>query len=491
MNDAYHIAAVDLGSNSFHMIIVRVEGARTVKVDAIKEMVRLRQGLGSDGSLSPEACERALACLARFGQRLRGIPKKHIRVVGTNTLRMARNAYDFLEAIKATLKVPVEIIWGREEARLIFQAVAQELPPRETRTLVIDIGGGSTEFVLGHGRNPMVLESRPMGCVSYSLRFFPDGVITKRGFQDAHRQVAYELEPYYQAFCPANRDQIIGTSGTAKATAAILTEMGLTKNEITPEGLKHLRRCVLGAGHVDYLNLPGLKADRAPVFCGGLAVLSGVFKALKISNMTISSQSLREGVILDFLDREERDKRVETVTSMMNFYRVDATQATMVRSTALALFPQIKKHITHPKFMAKRVLGWAADLHEIGLLIAHSGYHKHGAYILMNGDMQGFSATEQGLLSFLVVNQRKSLKANPLPFEEELDWPMVLVLRLAVILHRERRPIDLPKIEILWETRVIQVKLCRAWLDDHPLTKADLEVERYYWTKIGMDLKLK
>jgi len=484
------IAALDLGSNSFHMVIARVEQGRPVIIDTLKESVRLREGLSKRGMLSDEACARALDCLSRFAQRLRGIPRENIRVVGTNTLRGAKNAGPFLEQIRALLEVPVEVIAGREEARLIYLGVANQLPEDDRRYLVVDIGGGSTELIIGQNHAPQQLESRPMGCVSYTREFFNEGKITKGCFKKALTEVSHNLEPHWRNFRPKHWDLAIGTSGTIKAIAAVLTQQGKTHGTITRAALEELLEMMYKVKRLNSLELPGLKPDRVPVFPGGLAILAGIFRTLEIEEMEISYQSLREGVLLDLIGREVSDERAATVARMMEFYRVDAVQASVVRETAQRFFPFIRHAIRHEATIARNVLGWAADLHEIGMAIAHPNYHRHGAYILMNGDMSGFSRIEQGLLSFLVMNHRKSLKRPELPLENAYDWALLLALRLAVILHRERRRKKIPDVAIDWRDDEIVLRFDSEWLEDQPLTRHDLEIERRSWKKLGRTLKI-
>lgn len=484
------IAALDLGSNSFHMVVAQVDDQRPVVIDTLKEMVRLRDGLAKDGTLSQEAQDRALACLKRFEQRLRDIPPKNIRVVGTNTLRGARNTAQLLRDIQTLLGAPVEIIAGREEARLIYLGVINQLPTPDQRNLVVDIGGGSTEFIVGEGFETKTLESRPMGCVSFTKEYFPDGRLSRRRFNDAVKQVLWLLEPHRQLFKRKNWDVAIGTSGTAKATAGILREIGEGRNTITRQGLEILIEKVLAAKKIDQLNLPGLKPERAPVYPGGLAILYGVFQAFKIDQMRISYQSLREGVIWEMVGRDTSDIRFHTIARMMSFYKVDKRQAEAVRDFALKLFPQIQHALLHEETLAEMILRWAAELHEIGLAIAHPNYHRHGAYILLNADMAGFSRVGQGLLSFLVMNHRKSLKNPELPLENELDWALLFVLRLAVIFHRERRYRTPPDLQIDWNVHYIRLAIPKDWLEAHPLTRADLEMEQNYWRKIGYEMEL-
>ncbi|CAM2066392.1 Ppx-GppA domain-containing protein [Sulfidibacter corallicola] len=491
MPDRRTIATVDLGSNSFHMMIAQVQRGRVTVIDSLREPVRLRMGLQKDGSISQEAQERALTCLARFEQRLRGISPELVKVVGTNALRSSKNSYDFLKRIEETLKTPVDIIGGREEARLIYKGVAQHLPKSKKRNLVIDIGGGSTEFVIGQNLEPHTMESRELGCVTFSMKYFPGGAITRKGFKRALMHVARELERYHNAFSRDNWERAIGASGTCKAIGNAIAYLTSGDNIITMDGLNLIKNRLFQAKKMSGELLPGLREDRIPVFPGGFAILYGIFLELSIEQMLVSSQSLRDGVLYDFLGREmDDDKRVESVSGMMDFYRVDKNQARRVRETALKWFPQVAHALIHRRDMAQKIIGWAADLHEIGLVLAHSGYHKHGGYILLNTDMDGFSKIEQGLLSFAVVNHRKRLKTDNLPYENEFDWPLVFVLRLAVLFNRERRDQPIPEIEIDWEPNEIWLDVPDEWLADHPLTRYDLELEQNYWERIGYTLRI-
>lgn len=485
-------AALDLGSNSFHLLVVRVEEENYMAIlDNLKESVRLGAGLDEEDALTPAAQKRALECLLRFSQRLRGIPAEHIRIVGTNTLRRAKNARNFLQKVHAILPVPVHVLGGSEEARLIYLGVTHYLAPSENRNLVIDIGGGSTELIIGRNQHPTERESLSMGCVSYSLSYFDNGLVSERGFHKAVLSVAQKIEVYSQRFGPTQWDRAIGASGTIKAIAGIHQALGYQGDFITYAGMQEIKARLIRAKSVSQAKLPNLRDDRLPVFAGGFAVLYGLFKELGIQEVRVSPHALREGVLLDLLGRKRnQDKRQETVTRLQAFYGVDLAHARRVQQTALGFFPAISQHLTHPQDMARDILGWAADLHEIGLAIAHHGYHKHGAYILLNGDLDGFSQSEQGLLSFLVLNQRKRLKQNLTPYANQFEWPLVFLLRLSQILHRERREFSLPHISISWQFKEISLQIDPAWLKDHPLTEFDLNLEKTYWKRIGIKINL-
>lgn len=481
------IGIIDLGSNSFHMMVTRIEENHTSVVDTLKEPVRLRRGLGADGTISLEAQERALACLGRFAQRLRGLDD--IRVVGTNTLRRAHNTKSFLKKIEEVLGAPVEVIGGIEEARLIYLGVASNLPASERRNLVVDIGGGSTEFIIGRNLEPLVRETRPMGCVSMGMDYFPDNIMTRKRLQKALLQVGQELEAHQTNFSRDRWDRAIGSSGSIKAIRSILEAISGSQ-VITRAGLESILERIQWGKRVNESSLPGLREDRYEVFPGGFAVLYGVFQVFGIESMDVSPYSMREGLLLDYLGRTSGlgDVREATVTRLQNFYGVDKEQAQRVKDTAMLLFQQIIGIFFGRRNAARKILGWAADLYEIGQAVAHSGYHKHGAYILLNGDLDGFNRVEQCLLAFLVLNHRKRLKMEPLPYENEQELPLVLIMRLACILNRERITINLPDLAIDWKKRQIFLQIDPKWLDKRPMTRYDLELEQAYWKRVGMSL---
>lgn len=482
------LAVVDLGSNSFHMMVSKLDGRRITVLDRVREPVRLRMGLREDGSISKEAQTRALACLQRFAQRLKGV--EHIRVVGTNTLRRAKNPIEFLRKIEDILGVPVDVIGGREEARLIYLGVASNLPPSELRNFVIDIGGGSTEFIIGKGMEQQVRETRPMGCVSFSMEFFPENIPTKKRFKQASLRVGQELEAYLQALDKVHWDRCIGASGTIKAIGNVLHAMGET-GPITLAGLQKIEERIKWGQPLHKNSFPGLREDRIPVFLGGLAVLRGIFRSCKIETMEVSTHSMREGLLLDAMGRvHHTDPRQATIDHLLDFYGVDRNQAARVRDTALALFPHIMGHYFRRRDEMRYLLRWSAELHELGMAVAHSGYHKHGAYIVQHGDLDGFSQVEQCRLAFMVLNHRKRLKTDPLPFGVKPDWALVFVLRLAFLLNREHVDFDLPDIAINIHKQVIELYIDPDWLETRAMTRLDLEGEQRYWNRLNYNLTL-
>jgi len=483
-------AALDLGSNSFHLLLARFEGSRLIVIDRYKDMVRLAGGLQDDGSLSQEAMERAWGALEKMAERIRPLPKAYVRVVGTNTLRAARNRDVFLLKAEKILGVPINIISGLEEARLIYLGVAKDFTPEDRTRLVVDIGGGSTELVLGRNK-PLKLESLYMGCVSFSRQFFSGGKLSRRSYDRALLAARSEVQGLASQFGGGNWDETVGSSGTIRAIERVLESMGLNQNHvITMAGLEQLAEAVISAKYVELLALPGLDVDRREVFAGGLAVLHGIFAELKITAMHVSVYAIREGIIYDLAGRlHHRDKRVETIERMVDQYHVDRAQVRRVSKLALALLDQVADQLATEPAQARRLLRWAVDLHEIGLSIAHSGYHKHGAYILANSDMPGFSRQEQQLLSFLVLNHRRKPKPEPAAYGFMPDWRLVTLLRLACLVMRRRDATLAPgSIDIGFQGARCRMKLPAGWLDQHPLTREDLLQERHLLAGVGIEL---
>jgi exopolyphosphatase/guanosine-5'-triphosphate,3'-diphosphate pyrophosphatase len=475
------VAAVDLGSNSFHMIVANIRDGHLHVVDKLREMVRLAGGLDEQRNISGEARQRALDCLARFGQRLGNMPPGSVRAVGTNTLRSARNAAAFLKEAQAALGHPIEIIAGREEARLIYLGVAQSMPG-EGRRLVMDIGGGSTEFIIGEGVETLRRESLHMGCVSMSRAWFADGRIGEADMRRAELAARLELEPIENQYRRIGWGQTLGASGTIRAVRSVVEAAGWSENGIGREALLRLREALIDAGHVDRLDLPGLKAERAPVFPGGVAVLLGAFKALKIEHMQVSDGALREGLIYDLMGRiRQEDVRARTVEKIAARYRVDQEQAQRVEEFALRLLKAVASAWELKGEEYTNMLSWAARLHEVGLMVSHSNYQKHGAYLMQHSDLAGFSRQEQQVLAALVRGHRRKFPMSvfqDLP-EERVTCTMrlAILLRLAVVIHRSRGKVDLPDLTLAVGKKSLALHFAPGWLDEHPLTRADLEQE--------------
>ncbi len=487
------VAAVDLGSNSFHMIVARANGSDLQVLDRMREPVRLAEGLDDRRRLCDAVAERALACLQRFGERLKHLPPSRVRAVGTNTLRRMRGGHGFRAAAEAALGHPIEIISGIEEARLVYGAVVHGLADVPRRRLVVDIGGGSTELIIGEGPEPQLMESVSLGCVVHTAQFFADGSISRKAFAAARLAARVELEYLERSYRRAGWDLAVGTSGTIRGIWRVVAGQGWCGNEITREALEKLIERVLDLGQVRKIRFEELREDRRPVFVGGLAVLAGVFDALRLERMETSDQALREGLIHDLLGRlSNRDVRDQAVRAMSERYSLDATQAEVVRRTALALLQQCAADWGLDAEECGHWLGWAAALHEVGLAISHSSYHKHGEYILRHADLPGFSRTEQHWVAALVRLHRRKFAAEALESlePEDRDWVrrLAVLLRLAFLLNRSRneQPPPTPRIQV--RGNAIWLRFADDWLAQHPLTAGDLEHEVKLLRRAGFQL---
>ncbi|HET8881331.1 MAG TPA: Ppx/GppA phosphatase family protein [Solimonas sp.] len=493
---AQEFAAIDLGSNSFHMLVARRDGDALQVIDRLRDSVRLAAGLEADRRLSPQVTARALGCLRRFGERLRGIPGNQVRAVGTNTMRKLKAGSDFIASAEAALGHPIEVIAGAEEARLVYGGVIHGRGRARPRRLVVDIGGGSTELIIGRGETPRLLESVSLGCVVHTQRFFGDGRITPTRFRRARLAAAVELEFLQQPYRDAGWDLAIGSSGTIRGIWRVLRDNRWIDDEITRDGLERLIALALRRRHVADIDFPALREDRRPVFIGGLAVLAGVFDTLRIERMESSDRALREGLLHDLIGRlSHRDIRDDSVQAMAQRYGVDAVHARDVERTALRLFEQLAPAWRLDRDAAVPLLRWAATLHEVGLAITHNGYHKHGEYIVRHSDLQGFSQTDQQMLAALVrlhrgkfaINALNGLPAARLAAMQKL----AIILRLAYLAHRSRKPGLRPPLQADATPRSVRVGFSHAgWLARHPLTQADLQREAETLAAIGVQLKL-
>lgn len=491
------VAAVDLGSNSFHMVIARVVGPDLRMLDRMREHVQLAAGLDEKRRLSPAAMERALTCLERFGQRLRDLPAARVRAVGTNTLRRAKNARELLTRARRALGHPIEVVSGREEARLIYLGVSHSLPHSAVRRLVIDIGGGSTECILGEGFESLREESLHMGCVAWGQRFFPRGQIERQRFKEAELAARQELETIEEQFRGAGWREAVGSSGTILSVGEVLRANGWSEQGITRAGLRKLRKALLGFSHTDQLlgSLPGLKPERASTFPGGLAILSALFDGLGIEQLTCAEGAMREGVLYDLLGRaRHEDVRDRTIRRFEERFHVDLAQVSRVETTALALLDQVVDEWKLERTAPRSLLAWAARLHEIGLAISYSHYQRHGAYLLENADMPGFSIDGKRVLAALILGHRRRLSRDWFPdllgIGSERLLRLCVLLRLAVLLNRSRSPRPLPRIALSAKRDKLTLEFPPGWLEEHPLTCADLEEEREYLEGVGYRLKV-
>ena len=484
------LAAVDLGSNSFHLQIGRIVDDQIYLLDGLREPVRLGAGLTRDQRIDRATQVRALDALRRFSDRLRGFPAEAVRVVGTNALRVAKNARPFLAEAKEALGFPIEIIAGREEARLIYLGVAHSLPLSRHKRLVIDIGDGSTECIIGTGVQPELMDSLYMGCVSYSLKYFADGKVEKSTFKQAELAARSELQTIVKQYTRHGWAEAVASSGTARSIASILEANDWSEHGISAAGLDKLRSAFLKAGDVERLVLPGLREDRTSILPGGLAIMCAAFAELGIEHMSVSDAALRQGVLYDLLGRvQKHDIREVTVRQFMRRYHVDTAQAERVAKLAGRLHRHLNESERDPH--AEQALAWAAALHEIGISIAHNGYHKHSAYVIANADMPGFSRMEQSQLARLVLAHRGKLAKlqdlSPVPG----DWALVFCLRLASLFCRSRTGIELPQLACEMTDSGFRLLLPEAVLENHPLSAAALADEADEWKSIGLRLEVK
>jgi exopolyphosphatase / guanosine-5'-triphosphate,3'-diphosphate pyrophosphatase len=487
-------AAVDLGSNSFHMLVAKYVDGRLQVVDRIKEMIRLASGLDDKHCLTDESMLTAIMCLERFGQRLREIPQINMRAVGTNTLRRAYNGQEFLQRARQALGHPIEIISGREEARLIYLGAAHSVYNETNKRLIVDIGGGSTELIIGKGFNPYYMESLYMGCVSISQRFFQEGTITRKKMRKAVVAARQEMEALEATYKKLSWDQALGSSGTILSIYDVVKAQGWSDGGITLKALHSLNDALISVGQADDIQFDGLPDQRKPVFAGGVAILTGIFESLEIDCMNISDGALREGLLYDLIGRiHDEDIRDNTVADIAVRYNVDKEQTVRVKSTADNLYEQTRETWKLDDKAHLKLLHWSTEIHEIGFSIAHVQYHRHGAYLIANSDLPGFSRQDQTKLACLVQNHRRKFlrEDTPLSIEDnpEVIKRLCILLRLSVLLNRSRFYTALPKIRIKAEKNSIKLSFPKNWLETHPLTLADLETEYTYLENAGFTLK--
>ncbi len=485
------LAAVDMGSNSFRLEIGTLPQGKYRRIDYLKDTVRLGAGLDESGQLSEEAAQRGLACLRRFANRLAGFEPQHVRAVATQTLREAKNRNAFLLRAQEALGYPIEVISGREEARLIYAGVNHMQPAEsaDNARLVVDIGGRSTELILGQGSEPRVAESFRVGCVSLSLRYFPGGELTREGFRAAQVAAGAELEEALVPFARRHWSQALGSSGTAGAVSQLLAANGITDGRITPAGLRWcIERC-LQAGHIERIEMTGLKADRRAVLPGGLAILYTLATHFDIQALLPAKGALRQGVIVELFDRltaaqktSSGDKRDASVAELQKRFDVDSGQAKRLASVALALFDSA---IPDAEPETRRELAWACALHEMGLMVSHHDHHRHSAYLLAHVDAPGFSQSQQRRVGDLVLGQRGGLrKLEPQLASETFAW-QVLCLRLAVIKCHARGSVSATALRLRVRQREAQLSWTHGWADAHPRTLFLLQEEAATWARSG------
>ena len=492
-NTSDFIAALDLGSNSFHLIVARRNEAGYRVIDKHKETVRLASGFDGLGNLKQEVIGKAVKALERLGERVRKIPSSNLRIVGTNTLRKAKNADVLIEAAERVLGHSIDVIAGAEEARLIFSGVTRDMKLDGEKYLVVDIGGGSTEIIAGYGEKPEKLNSLHMGCISVTLKHFPEGVLSRKSFDAAHMSVAQELEPILRSYKEYGWNEVIGSSGTVLAIRDILKKNNWESDGVTIKGLNCLTEYLIERGSTSKLNIKGLSNNRKGIISGGLAILNAFCKEMGIKRLSVSDNALREGVLNDLVGRiKNQDIRDSTVKKFLELYELDVAQCVRVNNSAAYIFNCIKDSWGLSKIEHLCYLNWAASLSEIGLTVSFSQFHKHGAYLLKNLDMPGFSEKEKKILSLLVRAQRRKFPIREFLYlnssERETLVKTSVILRLALLLHRSRSNFPFQQCSFEVRDNLLSIRFPVDWLKNHSLTLADLRAEKEYLKAIDVDL---
>ena len=488
------VAAIDLGSNSFHMIIARSEQHEVRPVERFGEKIQLAAGLDQDGNLGSEAMQRGLDCLRKFAQYINKMPTSRVKIVGTNTLRQARNKEDFVHQAETILGHRIDIIPGREEARLIYLGVSHTQSDDHERRLVVDIGGGSTEFIIGERFEPKLLESLHMGCVSWSCRYFPQGHITARAFHNAYYAARIELMNIEQAYRQMGWSESIGSSGSIKSVQQIIQYHLLQGDQITRQALEQLKRECISLKHTNNLHFQGLKWERQAIFPAGLAILTAVFDAFGIESMNYSDGALREGVLYDMVGRNHHeDVRRRTIDALLSRYNADRPQADRVQKHVYNCFDQVAEDWSLSK-EKRGLLGDAALLHEIGLTISHTQFHKHGAYLIKNTDLLGFTSHEQKQLALLIRGHRRGLPLTSLaewsPKENQMLIQLTMLLRIAILLNQIRINDKLPEYQLAAGNHSLSVTFPQNWLQQHPLTATSFQQEQLAFHAAGYQLSI-
>ncbi len=495
LRDGELLAAVDIGSNSFHLVVARHEHGGLRLIDRLRESVRLAMGVDARGRLDPNRRDVALRCLSRFGQRLRALGHERVRAVATNAVRRLANPQAFLIPAETALGHPIEIVSGREEARLIWLGVAHGLEATGQRRLVIDIGGGSTEFIIGEGLEPLETESVQIGCIASTRRFFGDGVLTAARWQGALTEISVELQQFAADYRARGWTESVGSSGTAKSIGSIVQANGWSDQGITAASLAALREAIIAAGRIDALRLAGLAEERIPVIAGGVLVLDAAFATFAIDRMIVCETAMREGLLHDMVGRGMTgDPRAGAIAMLASRYGVDRSQAARVRTAALQLFDAVAESWCLTG-LDRALLGWAADVHEIGLAIAHSLHHQHAGYIIAHSDLPGFSRQVQEQLAAIVrAHRRRPDRATFDALPERLrlvSRRLAMLLRLAALLERARTTEPLPALRLSAEGTHLDLELSEDWLARHPLTRADLEQEADHARDLGALLSVR
>ena len=491
------LAAIDLGSNSFRLEIGRYDHGQIQRVAYLKETVRQGNGLDENRNLTDEAMQRGWDCLARFAERVSGFKKAQVRAVATQTLREAKNRDVFLKKGCEILGFPIEVIAGTEEARLIYQGVAHMLPSNNDHRLVIDIGGRSTELVLGQGLQATETASFRVGSVAWSMKYFPNSEFTKSAFERAEIAAQAVLEEALSTYPRHAWNKAYGASGTVGAVADILALSGFPDGQITLDGLDWLVKCLVRAGHASKVQLEGLKEDRRAVIGGGVSVLRALMTLLNIETLHVAQGALRHGVLFDMVDREDHDTdtRDLSIQRLALKFGIDTAHGQRVGRVAVHLLQQMCIHITsHETDSLERLcrkLSWAAQLHEVGVAISHSDYHKHGAYILDNADLLGFGMPELHRLGLLVLGQRGKLRKLEDELQDDAFASMLMALRISLILCHARKDPIYEDLELSCDPikRHIRLQASDGWAQEFPQSVHLLKQETTAWSKTAWTLE--
>ncbi len=492
--EEHALAAVDLGSNSFHLVIAALTQGEVRIRDAISEKVQLGAGIDSNKNITPDAQQRALECLERYGERLQGIPQSGVRIVGTNALRLARNSDEFLAKASKLLGYPIDIIRGREEARLIYLGVSHTLADDQDSRLVLDIGGGSTEFIIGQRFETVITESLHMGCISYKRRFFSDG-LSDENFNRALTAARQELMAIKDDLQQQGWDNCVGASGTIRSIHNILKKMETFDDSVSLYGLYMLHEKVLSFSRLEDIQMEGLSEIRAPILPSGLAILIAIYEILEIKNIQYSTGALREGVLYDLLGRiQHEDVRDRTVRALMQRYHINIGDSKEIKVTSLSLLRLLGSTALHDNKNAS-FLAWASLVHQLGLSVSHSQFHRHGSYLIRHSDLPGFSKKEQAFLAAIIANHRRRftpLKKKSPQNHLKHDFEVLTVcLRLAVLFHRGHNEIEISQVEFSKISSRYLLIIPDKLLHENPLLRADLEQEAKYLKDAGIKLKLK
>jgi exopolyphosphatase / guanosine-5'-triphosphate,3'-diphosphate pyrophosphatase len=491
VDQAGEYAIIDLGSNSFHLHVIRLMENEWRHIDHHRDVVKLVDGLLPGGDIELSKQEEALQVLKRYGERIHGFHQGHVRIIGTSAFRHARKASTFFREAEAALGFPIDIVSGEEEARLIYLGIVSEDAPREKKRFIIDIGGGSTEFIYGEGRKPVCIDSVNLGNISLTKNVFEDGKLTPERFKTTVADIvevlrATNVYKYRKSF-----QVVLGASGTPRLIATLITALELGSDGITPDALKKLTKKFVVKGKQKAVIQAGLPEERLASFPGALALMTGIMKAFELERIQITTAGVRQGIMHDMLLLPEgENRRRKTLTRWMDRHHVDRGQRDLVYGFAHAHLHEINSSIEHDCSAPEELLSWASDLHEIGLTINYSSYHKHGAYLIKNSDLPGFTREERGKLAFLVLNHRKRIKLDRLDPVDAVPMPLLFLFRMAWAIYRKRAPIQDPVQQIRVVENGFIAKFQPGWLHEHPLVAQQLAQEQDRWREVGLVLKL-